>query len=77
MQVSRAKRYSSFMNLWGSILLFTAAILAACVANSPLLPVYQEFLSYPVILQVGNFNLFSHKGEPLSILELINDGLMT
>ena len=65
------------MNITASILLFLAAISAAIIANSSVAPVYQEFLSHELHLQIGNFNLLSHGGENLRMIEFINDGLMT
>lgn len=70
------KNYSS-MNIAASILLFLTAIAAAVIANSSAGPVYQEFLSHELHFQIGNFNLLSHGGHNLTMLEFINDGLMT
>lgn len=64
------------LNVMASILLFVAAILAAIVANSSLAPVYQNFLSHELHLRIGDFNLFSHGGHPLRMIEFINDCLM-
>lgn len=64
-------------NLVASVLLFVAAIFAAVVANSPLAHYYEGFLSRELYLCVGEFNLFSHGGHPLTMLEFINDCLMT
>lgn len=61
----------------GEYPLFVAAIAAAIIANSPVAPVYQEFLLHELHLQIGNFNLLSHGGENLRMIEFINDGLMT
>ena len=57
--------------------MFLAAILAAVVANSSLAPIYQSFLSQELHLRVGDFNLFSHGGHNLTMIEFINDCLMT
>lgn len=65
------------MTIVASILLFLAALLAAVMANSSLAPAYQEFLSQQVSLQIGDFNLFSHGEHSLTVLQFINDGLMT
>ena len=54
-----------------------AIFLAAVVANSSLSPVYQDFLLQELHLRIGNFNLFSHGGHPLKMIEFINDCLMT
>lgn len=62
---------------FASSLLFLAAILAALVANSPLGGLYADFMNYKITFQIGDFNLFSHHGEPLTVLAFINDALMT
>ncbi len=77
MTILRTMRNFSSMNITASILLFLAAISAAIIANSSVAPVYQEFLSHELHLQIGNFNLLSHGGENLRMIEFINDGLMT
>lgn len=73
------KSIMRFMNSTtsASSLLFIAAILAAIIANSPLEPVYSAFFESKVLFQVGNFNLLSHNGEPLTVLAFVNDALMT
>jgi len=70
-------QYLASMTIVASILLFLAALLAAVMANSSLAPAYQEFLSQQVSLQIGDFNLFSHGEHSLTVLQFINDGLMT
>ena len=77
MTILRTMRNFSSMNITASILLFLAAISAAIIANSSVAPVYQEFLSHELHLQIGNFNLLSHGVENLRMIEFINDGLMT
>ena len=77
MTILRTMRNFSSMNITASILLFLAAISAAIIANSSVAPVYQEFLSHELHLQIGSFNLLSHGGENLRMIEFINDGLMT
>lgn len=64
-------------NIAASIFLFVAAILAAVIANSSWDPAYQEFLAHELHLRIGDFNLFSHGGRDLRMIEFINDGLMT
>lgn len=64
-------------NITASIFLFVAAILAAVIANSSWAPAYQEFLAHELHLRIGDFNLFSHGGRDLRMIEFINDGLMT
>lgn len=77
MIILRTVKNISSLNIVASILLFLTAILAAVVANSPLSPMYQDFLSQELHLRVGDFNLLSHGGHPLKMIEFINDCLMT
>lgn len=70
------KRFSA-ESLASSILLFIAAVSAALIANSSFAPVYNEFLSHELHLRIGSFNLLSHGGHNLTMLEFINDGLMS
>ena len=64
-------------NIAASIFLFVAAILAAVIPTSSWAPAYQEFLAHELHLRIGDFNLFSHGGRDLRMIEFINDGLMT
>ena len=59
-----------------SVLLFLATILAMILANSPLQDRYHHFLQFPVKLVFGDFSIFTHHGEPLSMLAFVNDALM-
>ena len=60
----------------GNILIF-ATLLALIVANIPgLNNHYFAFWDQEVRLQLGDFNLFSHSGHPMSLLSFINDALM-
>lgn len=77
MIILRTVKNISSLNIVASILLFVTAILAAIIANSPLAPVYQDFLQQELHLRIGDFNLFSHGGHPLTMIEFINDCLMT
>lgn len=77
MIILRTVKNISSLNIVASILLFLTAILAAVVANSPLAPMYQDFLSQELHLRIGDFNLLSHGGHPLKMIEFINDCLMT
>lgn len=72
----RVRRFSS-LNIMASVLLFLTAILAAVIANSSLAPVYESFLSQELKLCIGDFNLFSHGNHNLTMIEFINDCLMT
>lgn len=60
----------------GGLVLIVMAVLAMAVANSSLGPAYQAFWQQPVSLQIGSFNLFSHEGHPMTLLQFINDALM-
>lgn len=77
MTVLRSMKHFSSMNVAASILLFLTAIAAAVIANSSVAPVYQEFLAHELHFRIGGFNLLSHGGQNLTMLEFINDGLMT
>lgn len=60
----------------GNILIF-ATVLALIVANIPAINGYYfEFWNQEVYLQVGGFNIFSHAGHPMTMLQFINDALM-
>ncbi|MCH5238259.1 MAG: Na+/H+ antiporter NhaA [Muribaculaceae bacterium] len=60
----------------GNILIF-ATLLAFVVANIPAINSYYfEFWDQEIRLQVGDFNVFSHSGHPMSLLSFINDALM-
>ena len=76
MIILRTVKNISSLNIAASILLFLTAILAAVVANSSLSPIYQDFLLQELHLRIGNFNLLSHGGHPLKMIEFINDCLM-
>ena len=51
-------------------------VLAMIIANSPLASMYFSWWDVPVSLQIGSFNLFSHHGEPMTLMQFINDALM-
>lgn len=59
-----------------SILLFVAAILAVCIANSPWSDWYQELLNYPIEVKVLGFELFAHHGHTMNLAAFVNDFLM-
>ncbi len=61
----------------GGNILIAATVLALVVANIPgLNGYYFDFWQQEVRLQLGDFNLFSHDGHPMSLLSFINDALM-
>lgn len=60
----------------GNVLIF-ATVLALVIANIPAINGYYfNFWEQEMRLQLGSFNLFSHSGEPMTVLEFINDALM-
>ena len=60
----------------GNVLMF-ATILALIVANIPgINTYYNEFWGQEMRLQIGGFNLLSHAGHPMTVLQFINDALM-
>lgn len=61
----------------GGNILIAATVLALIFANIPAINQYYfDFWDQEVRLQIGSFNLFSHHGEPMSMLAFINDALM-
>lgn len=61
----------------GGNTLMVATVLALIVANIPgINNLYFDFWEQEVRLQVGSFNVFSHSGEPMTLLAFINDALM-
>lgn len=58
------------------LLLFLATIAAIILANTPLGIYYERFLASPISLQIGSLMIFSHHGEPMSLLTFVNDALM-
>lgn len=61
----------------GGNVLMGATLLALIVVNIPgLTEFYNSLWTHEIALQVGRFNLFSHHGEPMSIMAFINDALM-
>ena len=66
------KRFAS-----GSNVLIVATLLALVCANVPgIREYYNWFWELPVELKLGSFNLFSHNGHPMTMLEFVNDALM-
>lgn len=59
-----------------SVMLILATVLALVVANTGLSDAYTHFWNLPMSLSVGDFNLFSHGGRTLTVMEFINDFLM-
>ncbi len=60
----------------GNVLIF-ATILALLVVNLPFThDFYNGLWTHPMALQIGSFNLFSHNGHAMSVMDFINDALM-
>lgn len=60
----------------GNVLIF-ATVMALVIANIPAINGYYfNFWEQEMRLQLGDFNLFSHAGHPMTVLEFINDALM-
>lgn len=60
----------------GNVLIF-ASLLALLLVNIPgLNSFYNGLWNHTIALQIGSFNLFSHHGEPMSVMAFINDALM-
>ena len=59
-----------------SMLLVLATVLALIIANSSASQSYFEFWHQTVALSLGDFNLFSHGGHPMTLMDLINDFFM-
>lgn len=53
-----------------SMLLIAATVLALVIANTSMSATYFEFWNQTVSLSVGDFNLFSHGGHTMTILDL-------
>lgn len=60
-----------------SALLIGATVLALIIANLPATrEFYAQLWELPISLSIGRFNVFSHGGHPMSLMDFINDFLM-
>ena len=59
-----------------SVVLIVCAILALVFANTPMKGEFFKFWNQEVCLSIGEFNLFSHNGHPMTLIQVINDFLM-
>ena len=59
-----------------SAVLIVCTIFALIFANSPLKDEFFSFWNKEVSLAIGEFNLFSHNGHPMTLIQVINDFLM-
>lgn len=72
-----AARQALSRHATGGNILIAATLLALIVANIPAINGYYfDFWNQEVRLQLGDFNVFSHSGHPMSLLSFINDALM-
>ena len=72
-----AARQSIRHHATGGNVLIAATVLALAVANMPWInSEYFEFWNQEVRLQIGDFNVFSHAGHAMTLLQFINDALM-
>lgn len=61
----------------GGNILIVATVLALLIANMPVLGEwYKKLWELPVSLEVGGFNVFSHNGHTMTLMQFINDALM-
>lgn len=61
----------------GGNVLIVATAMALLVVNLPFLHnFYNSLWTHEMALQIGDFNLFSHHGRPMSVMAFINDALM-
>lgn len=68
---SMLKKYVS-----SSVLLVICTVLALICANSSAKEWYFDFWQNTVNVSIGDFNLFSHHGHSMTLLQVINDFLM-
>ena len=59
-----------------SAVLIICTVLALILANSSLKGEFFSFWNREVSLSIGDFNLFSHNGHPMALVDVINDFLM-
>ena len=59
-----------------SVVLIVCTVFALVLANSQLKEEFFNFWNSEVSLSIGDFNLFSHNGHPMTLIQVINDFLM-
>ena len=59
-----------------SVVLIICTIAALTIANIQNGTGFTDFWQQEVSLSIGNFNLFSHNGHPMTLIQVINDFLM-
>lgn len=61
----------------GGNVLIVATVLALILVNIPFFhDFYNSLWTHEMALQIGDFNLFSHHGQAMSVMAFINDALM-
>ena len=61
----------------GGNVLILATVLALLAANIPgVSTLYNDFWNQSIRFQIGDFNIFSHSGRAMTLIEFINDALM-
>lgn len=76
-RVFYAARQAIRRHISGSNILIFATLAALVIANIPAInDYYFRFWEQEIRLQIGDFNLFSHAGHPMSLLAFINDAMM-
>lgn len=76
-QVFYAARQALSRHATGGNVLIFATVIALIVANIPSLnTLYNDFWNQEMRLQIGSFNLLSHAGHPMTVIQFINDALM-
>lgn len=72
-----AARQAMRRHATGGNILILAVVLALMAANIPgVSNLYSGFWEREVFLQIGSLNIFSHAGQPMTLLQFINDALM-
>jgi NhaA family Na+:H+ antiporter len=59
------------------VLLLLVALMAIILSNSPLYEWYESILKTNIYLGTEHFNFFNHNGHSFTLLQFINDALMT
>lgn len=76
-QVFYAAKQALRRHASGGNVLIAATALALAIANIPGLDnLYFDFWNQEMRLQIGDFNILSHSGHPMTALQFINDALM-
>ena len=60
----------------GGLLLIIVCIVAIFIANSGCGEAYHSLWQHKFVLKIGDYNLLAHHGEPLTLMQFINDALM-